>query len=114
VRETYSATPELRRIYDQDEKFKEWTRRYAEGRYEALTQKYLVIRALVESKKHQSLDELFEKLNAPPYWARVKHKGPDGEPHPNSFLMRDFGGIRPSIGYHLNRLKTQRLVDTKE
>jgi len=113
VRETYSATPELRRIYDQDEKFKEWTRRYAEGRYETLTQKYLVVRALVESKKPPTLDELFEELNAPPYWARVKHKGPDTEPDLNSFLMRDFGGIKPSIGYHLNRLKKQGLVNWK-
>jgi hypothetical protein len=108
--QTYSATPALEKLYREDDKYKEWTRRYMDGRYEMLVQRYLVVRALVDAKRPCALDYLFNELNTPQYKATVKHKTRDGEPDPDSWFEQKAGGIRGSIKYHLKKLLNEGLI----
>ena len=90
---------ELLKTMDKEEKYREGT------------QKYYVVRALVESKDFRTLDDLFDELNGPPYWATVKHKDRSGKPLKDSWFILEAGGVRGSIRYHLNQLEKDRLVE---
>jgi hypothetical protein len=97
----------MRVTYSPTDKLDEY---YRKGKYREKTQRYLVVRALLESSRPLSLDELFEKLNKPPYWDTVRHKDRTGKPSHDSWLVQKAGGIRDSIKYHLDALEKGGLI----
>ena len=98
MRATYSSTPKL-------------ASRYEGGKYKERTQRYLVVKELLSSTRAFSLQELFDRLNKPPYWDTLKHKDANGRPLDTSWLMQKAGGVRASIRYHLNALEKDGCVE---
>jgi hypothetical protein len=85
--------------------------KYKEGKYREGTQRKLVAAALLASAIPRTLESLFEELNTSIYWATLKHKGRNGEPAMDSWLMQNAGGIRCSVKYHLDALEKSGLVE---
>ena len=66
--------------------------------------------AALRSRTAWTVDSLVKELDSPAYWETVRHKDKNGKPSGDSWLMREAGGIRGSVMYHLNGLRNEGLI----
>jgi hypothetical protein len=85
-------------------------KKFRDGEWQEDEQRYLVVAALLDSKTPRTLESLVKQLDGPAYWETVRHKDKTGKPSEDSWLIREAGGVRRSVMYHLNALKKDGLV----
>jgi hypothetical protein len=83
--------------------------KYLEGKWLEGTQRHLVV-AVLRSGMPWTVDSLVKVLDGPAYWETVRQKDKNGKPSDDSWLMKEAGGIRGSVMYHLNALRKDGLV----